>query len=70
MPNYKEQDRKKILDFLRSNGGTATVDELLTKSGAEKLRIYPILFEEFHAGHITFLEEEHYGAPKVVRLIG
>ena len=25
MADYKEQDRKKIIDFLMSNGGTATL---------------------------------------------
>lgn len=69
MADYKEQDRKKIIDFLMSNGGTATVNDILAYSGAEKLRVYPILIEEHMAGKIDFQEEEYYGAPKVVRLI-
>lgn len=73
MADYKEQDRKKIIDFLMSNGGTATVndilDDILAYSGAEKLRVYPILIEEHMAGKIDFQEEEYYGAPKVVRLV-
>lgn len=69
MAGYKEQNRKKIIDFLMSNGGTATVNDILAYSDAEKLRVYPILIEEHMAGKIVFQEEEYYGAPKVVRLI-
>lgn len=29
MADYKEQDRKKIIDFLMSNGGIATVNDIL-----------------------------------------
>lgn len=67
--DYKEQDRKKILDFLASRGGEASVDTLIAESGAEKMRVYPILFEEAQAGHIQVLELSQMGAPERVALM-
>lgn len=67
--DYKEQDRKKILDFLVSRGGEASVDTLIAYSGAEKMRVYPILFEETQAGHIHVLELSQMGAPERVALM-
>lgn len=42
--NYKSQDRDKILSFLQTYSVCA-VEAIIQGSGAERLRIYPILFE-------------------------
>ena len=67
--NYKAQDRELILSFIASQGGVASVIDILEKSGAEKLRVYPILMEEKLAGRLTDVEEEEYGSPKVVKIV-
>ena len=60
-------ERRSWIFFLHAVG--ATVNDIIEKSGAEKLRIYSILFEESQAGHVEFIDEEYFGAPKSVRLI-
>ena len=66
--DYKEQDRKKILDYLASSGCEVSVDTLIAESGADKMRVYPILFEETQAGHIQVIELSKLGAPEKVVL--
>ena len=66
--DYKEQDRKKILDYLASRGCEVSVDTLIAESGADKMRVYPILFEEAQAGHIQVIELSKLGAPEKVAL--
>ena len=66
--DYKEQDRKKILDYLASRGCEVSVDTLIAESGADKMRVYPILFEETQAGHIQVIELSKLGAPEKVAL--
>lgn len=66
--NYKEIDRKKIMNYLKANGGEVEVKNIIAESGAEQMRIYPILFEERIAGNIEVTEFEDMGSPKRVRL--
>lgn len=66
--NYKEKDRENILAYLRGQAGIVAVSDVITHSGAERLRVYPILFEEIQAGTIQVLEEEVLGAPKKIQL--
>lgn len=66
--DYKEQDRKKILDYLTSRGCEVSVDTLIAESGADKMRVYPILFEETQAGRIQVIELSKLGAPEKVVL--
>ena len=66
--DYNEQDRKKILDYLASWGCEVSVDTLIAESGADKMRVYPILFEETQAGHIQVIELSKLGAPEKVAL--
>ena len=66
--DYKEQDRKKIIDYLSSRGSEVSVDTLIAESGADKMRVYPILFEETQAGHIQVIELSKLGAPEKVAL--
>ena len=46
------------------------MQDIITHSGAEKLRVYSILFELEQEGRIEVTEREELGAPKVVCLKG
>ena len=68
--NYKQQDRERILSFISSQGGgSALVEEVMERSGAEPMRVYPLLFELRQEGLLAHEEEEEYGSPKRVRLM-
>lgn len=65
----KQQDRDKILTYLSSHR-LCTVDEIKDKSGADTLRIYPILFELATEGMIEITQETGWGAPTEVIFLG
>ena len=67
--DYKEIDRKSILEYIEKQGGKCPVQDIIKNSGAEKLRVYPILFEEVQSARLTVLEEESFGSPKIVKLL-
>ena len=67
--SYKQQDRERILSFISSQGGSALVEAIIERSGAEPLRVYPLLFELRQEGLFAYEEEEEYGSPKRVRLL-
>ena len=67
--SYKSQDRERILSFISSQGGSALVEEVMERSGAEPMRVYPLLFELRQEGLLAHEEEEEYGSPKRVRLM-
>ena len=67
--SYKSQDRERILSFISSQGGSALVEAIMERSGAEPLRVYPLLFELRQEGLLAYEEEEEYGSPKRVRLV-
>ena len=67
--SYKSQDRERILSFISSQGGSALVEAIRKQSGAEPLRVYPLLFELRQEGLLAYEEEEEYGSPKRVRLV-
>ena len=67
--SYKSQDRERILSFISSQGGSALVEAIIERSGAEPLRVYPLLFELRQEGLLAYEEEEEYGSPKRVRLM-
>ena len=60
--NYKLIDTQKIIDYINSFSGEIRV----RNSGADKLRVYPALFELEQEGIIDVLEREELGAPTVV----
>ena len=68
--DYKHQSTLQILRYLATAGGNVPVQDIITHSGAEKLRVYSILFELEQEGRIEVMEREELGAPKVVRLKG
>ena len=66
--NYRELDRRKILNFIAARGGEVDVEEIVREGVAENTRVYAILFEETEAGHIEVTEHADMGAAKRVRL--
>jgi hypothetical protein len=66
--DYKKIDREKIMGYIASRGGECPVEDIIRESGAEKLRVYNILFEEYLGGRIVNVKETQLGAPEVVRL--
>lgn len=65
--NLKLEDRKKILAYLEDKK-QVSVEELLANSGAERLRVYPLLFELTQEKIIQVLKESDLGAPKIICL--
>ena len=43
--NYKLIDTQRIIDYIISFPKGVSVEEIIQNSGAEKLRVYPALFE-------------------------
>lgn len=67
--NYKIIDTRKIVDYIDSFSGSAiSVEEILQHSGADKLRVYPALFELEQDGWLEVVEREELGAPVTVRI--
>ena len=64
--NYKLIDTQKIIDYINSFSGEIRVEDIIQNSGADKLRVYPALFELEQEGFIDVLEREELGAPAVV----
>ena len=64
--NFKQLDRDRVLLYLKEHG-VSTVEAIVERSGAEPLRIYPLLFELAQEKIIRIVEENAWGAPlKVV----
>ena len=64
--NYRLIDTQKIIDYINSFSGEIRVEDIVRNSGADKLRVYPALFELEQEGIIDVLEREELGAPTVV----
>lgn len=67
--NYKQQDTQRIFHYLSQHPAGTSVDAILQYSGAERLRVYPALFELEQDGQLEVLEREELGAPRIVRLV-
>lgn len=66
--NYKIIDTRKIIEYINSfSGATIPVNDILQHSGADKLRVYPALFELEQSGWLEVVEREELGAPLIVR---
>lgn len=66
--NYKLVDTQRIVAYIGSFSENVTVDKILQHSGADKLRVYPALFELEQDGWLEVVEREELGAPTVVRV--
>ena len=67
LKTYKDQDRKKILEFMKGKA-EVYVEDIERRSGAEKLRIFPILFEGEMQGYIKVITRSGLGTPEIVAL--
>lgn len=65
--NYKETDRKLILEYMKGKA-EVHVDDIIANSGAEKLRVFTILFEEEQEGYVVTIKSSSFGAPEIVAL--
>ena len=65
--NYKKIDREVIISYLQGKK-SVKVKDIIEKTVAEKLRVYPILFEMEQEGTIVVLNRSSYGAPDIVEL--
>ena len=65
--NYKKQDRESILAYLKAHP-ICSVEAIMEESGAEPVRVYPLLFELNQEKIIRVLEETGWGAPLRVEL--
>lgn len=67
--NYKIIDTRRIVDYIDSFSNSAIpVEDIIQNSGADKLRVYPALFELEQSGWLEVVEREELGAPAVVRV--
>lgn len=66
--NYKQLDTQKIKTYIRSHPDGVAVEDIIAHSRAEKLRVYPALFELEQEGWLTVTEREELGSPKRVRI--
>lgn len=66
--DYKAQDQRAIEVYLQGGRSTQVAD-IVAHSGADRLRVYPLLFEMERSGRIVVIEVERLGAPKAVKLI-
>lgn len=65
--NHKIADIQKIIDYISYFSDWVSVEDILSYSGADKLRVYPALFELEQSGFLEVVEREELGAPLVVR---
>ena len=65
--DYKALDIQKIRCTIRSCPDGLAVVDLIARSGADPLRVYPILFELEQSGWLEVTERSEWGAPRWVR---
>lgn len=66
--NYKLLDRKKILTYL-SNKQICSVNDIKAHSGADALRVDPILFELRTENIIKITKKDGWGIPTEVTIV-
>ena len=67
--DYGKSDYDSIVKFLVGAEGTVSVREIIIKSGANYLRVYPTLFSLILEGKVEVVEQTELGSPLVVRYI-
>lgn len=65
-PNHKTIDTQRIIHFIESFHNNISVEDIIQNSGAEKLRVYPILFELEQSNYLKVMERDELGAPLVI----
>lgn len=67
-PDNKSLDIRRIKAYIEGRGGSeVSVEDIMEHSGAERLRVYPILFEMEQASWLEVTAESELGAPVSVR---
>ena len=66
--NYKELDKNAILKFLREHEGEIEVSTIMSEGGADRLRVYPLIYELVGEGVIKITKEGEMGTPLAVSL--
>ena len=66
--DYKHLDTQRILRYLQQHPEGTSVENIILHSSADKLRVYPALFELEQAGRLEVQEREELGAASRVRL--
>lgn len=69
MVSYKVIYKRKVVRYIYACADGVSVEDIIRYSGAEKLRVYPILFELEQNGNLLVLERESFGAPKIVAIV-
>lgn len=59
--NYKVIDTAKIVDYISLFESSVCVADIIQNSGADKLRVYPALFELEQNGFLEVIEREELG---------
>jgi len=67
--NYKLLDTQNIKSYILSHPEGVLVDDIIAHSGADKLRVYPALFELEQKGWLQVTEREELGAAKRVKVM-
>ena len=67
--DYKQRDAQRILCYLRQHPAGISVENIILHSGADKLRVYPALFELEQEKRLEVLGREELGAARIVRLV-
>ena len=65
--NYKIIDTQRIIDYITSFPKGVSVEEIIQNSGAEKLRVYPAIFDLEQCVFLEVLKREELGAQIMVR---
>lgn len=65
--DYKQIDTQRIKEYIQSHPDGVEVEDIIAHSGAEKLRVYPALFELEQEGWLMVTEREELGSAKRVR---
>ena len=63
----KEKDTMAIVNYLQGKK-MVKVEEILSEAGADRLRVYLILFELEQSAWITVIERSPLGEPLVVKI--
>jgi UDP-N-acetylmuramyl pentapeptide phosphotransferase/UDP-N-acetylglucosamine-1-phosphate transferase len=66
--NFKEQDRKRIYDFIKGKA-EVYVDDVKQRSGANPLRVDAIIDEGLLDGFIIIIKEGVWGTPMIISMI-
>lgn len=66
--NYKFADNQRIIGYISTfSTEEIQVEDIIRHSGADKLRVYPALFELEQNSFLEVIEREELGAPSIVR---